>query len=596
MFNTGDLLPQASGSASIGVNQTNGSPTSTILPYNHVHMISGVWHDQSGQSGVLRYNRAAGGFEVSIDGGATFSLVASTTSIDLDDAYEVGNEINQNRRTLSPTALSEGGMVIGQVPVLIKHVIPGAGNTNGARSLVQGREDAGVIASGFSLTPNLPNTFAYGALGPGFLHLQASGTPSASPVSFVIGLGNVGSIVDNLGIFSTDAVMQWNIRGLTISTDAGEADGNIAINTGNVSNGLGGQVTLSPFAGSGQLNYNFGPYQSWYIKTSDSNGGPFGNGEWPIAHSGQVAAMISASITGNAGNLNAAYTNGNEINMRRDNNDRNVGVVVKETNGVAAFDLQQAASLAHLNYGIAVSGGTGANGFAFTKLIPNGLYVKSSGTASTSQSAMAIGYISSLPQTAFLAAQHDLSFTVLRNLGYTAGTANQPGGQINLSAFIGSGQIEYRYGPFQSWAMKVRNVGTGGPAGDGFHPIPHSGQINLMVLRAPKAKAITIERPAVNNDLTIWYTNEPITITEVESVLRGGFDASGQFSIRYDSDRSAVGTELTTLPITCTNRSTGQITTSFAAPNIPADNWIWIGVSGVSGVATTQMNVTIQYQ
>jgi hypothetical protein len=156
--------------------------------------------------------------------------------------------------------------------------------------------------------------------------------------------------------------------------------------------------------------------------------------------------------------------------------------------------------------------------------------------------------------------------------------------------------MQFRFGPHQGWAAKLTHSSTGGPANDGFWPLPHSGQILEMIARTPKSKAITIERPAVNQDLTMWYTNEPITVTEVESVVRGAIDASGSFSIRYGSDRSAVGTELTTLPISCTSRTTGQITTSFAAASIPADNWVWIGVSGVSGVATQHMNVTLQYR
>lgn len=591
---TGDLSPRASGSASLGVDMSNGMGgfTTDIRPYAHMHMNSGVWHDQSGQSGVLRYSRAAGGFEISIDGGATFSLVASASPIDLDDAYEIGNEINQNQRALPP-GLSP--MVIGQVPVLIKHATPGAGNSNGARSLEQGREDAGIIASGFSITPNVPNSFAYGALGPGFLHLQASGTQSTAPVSFVIGLGNVGSVLDNLGIFSTDAVMQWNVRGITISTDAGEADGDVAVNTGNASNGLGGQITLNPFAGSGQLNYNFGPYQSWYIKTSDDGtGGPFGNGEWPIAHSGQVAEMIIRA-GGSAQSLQAAYDGGNQINHRRDLIGYK-GAVVRETipgGGISFVSNADITTNKSGKYGLAVSGFTltpnTPNSYAIAVLNSDSLTFASSGSVSVLSRNMFMGYPIGLPDP----------FTVSTNgsLRIVAGdlTGTGRGGQIQLQAFGASGSLEYRFGPHQAWAARLTHSSTGGPANDGFWPIPHSGQVLEMIARTPKSKAITIERPAVNQDLTIWYTNEAIVITEIESILRGSFDASGQFAIRFGSDRSQVGTSVTTLPITCTNRTTGQITTSFASASIPADNWVWIGVSGVSGVSTAQLNVTLQY-
>lgn len=175
-------------------------------------------------------------------------------------------------------------------------------------------------------------------------------------------------------------------------------------------------------------------------------------------------------------------------------------------------------------------------------------------------------------------------------------------GDIYLSAMGGSGIFHYVHNvPHESWYIKTSNDGSsGGPLNNGFWPIAHSGNILEMIATtagtSAQSKSLTIERPAANDDLTFWYTNSAITITEVESVLRGDFDASGQFAIRYASDRSVAGTEITSTAITCTSRTTGTITTSFASASIPADNWIWVGVSGVSGVATEQMNITIQYQ
>jgi len=75
-----DLLPISSGIASIGVNQTGDSQfdITSISPFSHIHMNSGIWHDTLlGQSGVLRYSRAAAAFQVSVDGGLTFNDLAT---------------------------------------------------------------------------------------------------------------------------------------------------------------------------------------------------------------------------------------------------------------------------------------------------------------------------------------------------------------------------------------------------------------------------------------------------------------------------------------------------------------------------------------
>lgn len=98
----GDLLPTSSGFANLGVN-LNGSDQSAfdatdgaIRPFNHIHQVSGVFHDPlHGQSGVLRFNQNAGAFQVSVDGGLTFQSISAGAGVDsvgvLGDANLTGN-------------------------------------------------------------------------------------------------------------------------------------------------------------------------------------------------------------------------------------------------------------------------------------------------------------------------------------------------------------------------------------------------------------------------------------------------------------------------------------------------------------------------
>jgi len=83
----GDLVPSVSGRANLGVNVTSNGPDAfditTLRPFNHIHMVSGVFHDGLlGQSGIIRYNRATPSFQVSLDGGLTFNdLVTGATVV-----------------------------------------------------------------------------------------------------------------------------------------------------------------------------------------------------------------------------------------------------------------------------------------------------------------------------------------------------------------------------------------------------------------------------------------------------------------------------------------------------------------------------------
>ena len=83
----GDLIPTSSGFANLGIdvgpNAQNAFDITTLAPFNNIHLISGVWHDPIyGQSGVVRYSRAASSFQVSVDGGLTFNdLVTGATVV-----------------------------------------------------------------------------------------------------------------------------------------------------------------------------------------------------------------------------------------------------------------------------------------------------------------------------------------------------------------------------------------------------------------------------------------------------------------------------------------------------------------------------------
>ncbi len=80
MVRTDDLIPFASGEAQLGVNAQGASAfdITSIAPFGHIHQLSGVFHDElAGQSGVIRYSREQAAFQISVDGGLTFSNLSA---------------------------------------------------------------------------------------------------------------------------------------------------------------------------------------------------------------------------------------------------------------------------------------------------------------------------------------------------------------------------------------------------------------------------------------------------------------------------------------------------------------------------------------
>lgn len=178
-------------------------------------------------------------------------------SFDLNKAYNKGNVINQNIRDL-PSGVGHLEFHFGHDPVIIAQTTPGAGSRVG-HDLLQSLLDCGIMCSGYSLTPHLTDTFAFSAIGPGFISLQGSGLPHSE---MMLATGGGFSILSG----SSDMVISAN-GSLTINQNGGNGD--ILIEN------KGGNIRLSPFDGSGQLEYRFGSMglqtEGLYVRPSYSN-------------------------------------------------------------------------------------------------------------------------------------------------------------------------------------------------------------------------------------------------------------------------------------------------------------------------------------
>jgi hypothetical protein len=98
---------------------------------------------------------------------------------------------------------------------------------------------------------------------------------------------------------------------MTFALQGEESTDIIFSNTGGTTGkGVGGQIKFQPFSGSGQLEYRFGPYESWHQRQSHSIA------FHPIPHSGQILQMILEH-----GDLQDAYDNGPNVFLTRDGQD-----------------------------------------------------------------------------------------------------------------------------------------------------------------------------------------------------------------------------------------------------------------------------------
>lgn len=262
----GDILPNASGRSHIGVDggtQPGSFDATSMLPFGHVVCLSGVFLDPLlGQSGIVRYNRQRSQFEMSPDGGETFGL-------------HLGGF--RGRIDLSNNLVTTVG--VGLTELIQANYTLGVGN------------NLDVAVSG-DLTWNVSNnsTIDLGIIADinavrldadfsGSADLQANTTLTLTGVTAATlasaGIVSIVSIASDISLKSEDE----------IALTAGSSDPGDDIRL------LAGNMLLhSVYGGSGQMRYEFGPYEAWHVSPSHTSD------FFPLPYSGQVEEMIRKDI------------------------------------------------------------------------------------------------------------------------------------------------------------------------------------------------------------------------------------------------------------------------------------------------------------
>ena len=97
-----------------------------------------------------------------------------------------------------------------------------------------------------------------------------------------------------------------------------------------------------------------------------------------------------------------------------------------------------------------------------------------------------------------------------------------------------------------------------------------------------KPTAIEVENPSPSERINWFRTYVDTTVNEVTAVLNGSGSPSVTFSVRFDVDRSAVGTEILTGGRVLTNTTVG-VSYVPDVDVIPAGRWVWLQTTARSG-------------
>lgn len=247
--------------------------------------------------------------------------------------------------------------------------------------------------------------------------------------------------------------------------------------------------------------------------------------------------------------------------------------------GNFTFDADQTVGAGQDNYVLTYDNASGlisleaaAGGGGGTTYNVNSLYVDQSGGTSDTYGVLS-GTINGVNTT----------FTVSEG-SYASGT---------LKVYL-NGQLQTQ-GTSEDWDETTPGSGT-----FDFNTAPASGdQITVEYAKTvsaaiPYVKSATVESPTSSEDITLFFTDDAITITQMNAVLRGSSTPSVTWTIRHNSDRSAAGNEVVTSGTTTTSTTTGSEVISFNDATIPAGSWVWLETSAQSGTVD-ELNITLEY-
>lgn len=105
------------------------------------------------------------------------------------------------------------------------------------------------------------------------------------------------------------------------------------------------------------------------------------------------------------------------------------------------------------------------------------------------------------------------------------------------------------------------------------------------------SRAITVEDPSGDERIPMGFLATGITVTRLVAVVSGSAP-SVTWTVRFDADASATGTELVTGGTVTTSTTSGSNVTTLTTDTIPDERFLWLETTAASGAIGT-LSVTI---
>ena len=113
--------------------------------------------------------------------------------------------------------------------------------------------------------------------------------------------------------------------------------------------------------------------------------------------------------------------------------------------------------------------------------------------------------------------------------------------------------------------------------------------------KTPQTKSITVENPTASiENIVMFYTDVAITITNIYATRLGGTSVTIQPQYRVNRDGTSTNTNILSSATAITNTTTAQNLTSFSNASVPANRFVVLTTTAISG-SPTELHLTIKY-
>ncbi len=164
------------------------------------------------------------------------------------------------------------------------------------------------------------------------------------------------------------------------------------------------------------------------------------------------------------------------------------------------------------------------------------------------------------------------------------------GGDIQFSLRVSSGSEFEILGDDDVADLTIQSDGDLSLAAGLVIETPDTNRIHGQV----ESKGIAVENVVDSEDITIFFTDQAITVIEVRCVFVGTTPSTA-VDIRHHTDRSNAGNDLDTTAMTCSSTTTGNsFTSGFEDATIPLDSFVWFETASTSGT-TDLLHIEIIY-